>query len=69
MYRIIDKRRCIQISYLALRRFGCQPKVASICSTVASTEVAMLSDVTAIEHSCVAMDLLVVVKKAGILLA
>ena len=27
------------------------------------------SDVTAIEHSCVAMDLLVVVRKAGILLA
>ena len=34
-----------------------------------SIEVAMLWDVTAIEHSCIAMDRLVVVRKAVILLA
>ena len=54
MYRVIDKRRCI--SYLALRGFGHRLKVASVCSTVASIEVARLSDVTAIEHSYCYME-------------
>ena len=53
-------------SYLALRGFGCRLSVASICSTVTSTEVAMLWSVTAMEHSCVAM---LVVRQAVILLA
>lgn len=62
MYRGIDKRRCI--SYLALRGFGHQSKVASVYSSVASIEVAMLLDVTAIEHSRVAKDRLVVLREA-----
>lgn len=65
MYRGIDKRRCIYVSYLALRGFGRQLKVASVYSTATSIEVAMLSDVTAIEHSYTAM---LVVKEAVILL-
>jgi hypothetical protein len=65
MYRGIDKRRCI--SYLVLKGFGHQSKVASVYSTVASIEVAMLRDVAAIKHSCVAKDRLMVSRKADCL--
>lgn len=65
MYRVISKGRCIQVFYLALRGFGTQLKVASICSIMTSIAVAMPQGVTAIEHSCVAMDRLVVVRGAS----
>ena len=69
IYRVMRKRRCIRVFYLASRGFGTQLKVASICSVVTSIAVAMPSGITAVEHLCVAMDRLVVFKGAVILLA
>lgn len=69
MYRVMSKRRCIQVFYLASRGSGTQLKVASICSFVTSIAVAMPPGVTAVEHLCVAMDRLVVFKGPVISLA
>ena len=69
MYRVMSKRRCIRVLYLASRGFGTQLKIASICSVVTSIAVAMPSGVTAVDHLCVAIDRPVVFKGPVILLA
>ena len=65
MYKGINRRKCIL--YLTSRSLKCQLEVACFRLIVTSIEVAMSLDATAIDHSCVAMDRLVIVKEAGTL--
>ena len=58
-----NRRKCIL--YLTSESLECQLEVACFRLIVTSIEVAMSLDATAIDHSCVAMNRLVIVREAG----